>query len=83
MYTVPFGDLGAVQNMSRDWVIDKFQVNVAYDTDLEKARKLIKKIGQDIAADATAVRTTARPRCPSRPGRCPPMGRHGRCRRPR
>ena len=40
VYTVPFGELGAVQNMSRDWVIDKFTINVTYDTDLEKARKL-------------------------------------------
>ncbi len=61
VYTVPFGDLGAVQNMSRDWVIDKFQVNVAYDTDLEKARKLIKKIGQDLAADAELGRHIIEP----------------------
>jgi small-conductance mechanosensitive channel len=51
VYTVPFGQLGAVQNMSRDWVIDKFQIGVTYDTDLEKARKLIKQIGQDMAAN--------------------------------
>jgi moderate conductance mechanosensitive channel len=51
VYTVPFCQLGAVQNMSRDWVIDKFAINVTYDTDLEKARRLIKKIGQDMAAD--------------------------------
>jgi small-conductance mechanosensitive channel len=51
VYTVPFGELGAVQNMSRDWVIDKFEFSVPYDTDLEKARKLIKKIGQDMSAD--------------------------------
>ena len=51
VYTVPFGELGAVQNMSRDWVIDKFQIGVTFDTDLEKARKLIKTIGQDLAAD--------------------------------
>jgi small-conductance mechanosensitive channel len=51
VYTVPFGQLGAVQNMSRDWVIDKFQIGVTYDTDLEKARKLIKTIGQELAAD--------------------------------
>jgi small-conductance mechanosensitive channel len=51
VFTVPFGQLGAVQNMSRDWVIDKFAINVTYDTDLEKARRLIKKIGQDMAAD--------------------------------
>jgi small-conductance mechanosensitive channel len=40
-----------VQNMSRDWVIDKFQIGVTYDSDLEKARKLIKKIGQELAQD--------------------------------
>jgi small-conductance mechanosensitive channel len=51
VYTVPFGQLGAVQNMSRDWVIDKFEINVTYDTDLEKARKLIKRIGQEMAED--------------------------------
>ncbi|MEP6972329.1 MAG: mechanosensitive ion channel family protein, partial [Betaproteobacteria bacterium] len=51
VYTVPFGVLGAVQNMSRDWVIDKLSIGITYDSDLEKARKLIKKIGQDLAAD--------------------------------
>jgi len=51
VYTVPFGELGAVQNMSRDWVIDKLAIGITYDSDLEKARKLIKKIGQDLAAD--------------------------------
>jgi len=51
VFTVPFGDLGAVENMSRDWVIDKFMVAVTYDTNLELARKLIKKIGQDLASD--------------------------------
>ncbi len=49
--TVPFGELGAVQNMSRDWVIDKFSITVGYDTDLEAARKLIKKLGIELAAD--------------------------------
>jgi moderate conductance mechanosensitive channel len=43
--------LGAVENMSRDWVIDKLQIGVTYDSDLEKARKLIKKIGQELAED--------------------------------
>ena len=51
LYTVPFGVLGAVENMSRDWVIDKLQIGVTYDSDLEKARKLIKKIGQELASD--------------------------------
>jgi small-conductance mechanosensitive channel len=51
LYTVPFGELGAVQNMSRDWVIDKLTIGVTYDTDLEKAKKLIKQVGKDLAID--------------------------------
>jgi small-conductance mechanosensitive channel len=51
LYTVPFGQLGAVQNMSRDWVIDKLTVSVTYDSDLDKAKKLIKQIGRDLAED--------------------------------
>lgn len=51
LFTVPFGELGAVQNQSRDWVTDKFNITVGYDTDLDKARKLIKKIGLELAAD--------------------------------
>jgi small-conductance mechanosensitive channel len=51
LYTVPFGELGAIQNMSRDWVIDKLTIGVTYDSDLEKARKLIKQIGKDLAED--------------------------------
>ena len=52
IYTVPFGVLGAVQNMSRDWVIDKLTVGVAYDSDFDKAKKLIKQIGRDLAEDS-------------------------------
>jgi moderate conductance mechanosensitive channel len=44
-YTVPFGLLGAIQNQSRDWVIDKIAVGITYDSDLEKARKLISRSG--------------------------------------
>lgn len=32
-------------------MIDKFSINVDYDTDIEKARKIIKKIGQQFAED--------------------------------
>jgi small-conductance mechanosensitive channel len=45
VFAVPFGELGPVRNMSRDWMIDKFSINVDYSTDIEKARKRIKKIG--------------------------------------
>jgi small-conductance mechanosensitive channel len=51
VYTVPFSLLGAVQNQSRDWVIDKIAIGITYDSDLEKARKLIKQIGLDLQKD--------------------------------
>jgi moderate conductance mechanosensitive channel len=51
LFTVPFGVLGAVQNMSRDWVIDKLTIGVSYDSDFDKAKKLIKQIGKDLAED--------------------------------
>jgi small-conductance mechanosensitive channel len=61
IFTVPFGELGAVQNMSRDWVIDKMTVKVTYDSDIDLARKLIKKIGQDLAADPEFAADTIQP----------------------
>jgi small-conductance mechanosensitive channel len=51
VFTVPFNLLGAVENMSRDWVIDKIAIGVTYDSDLEKARKLIKQVGLELQAD--------------------------------
>jgi moderate conductance mechanosensitive channel len=51
LYTVPFGELGAVENMSRDWVIDKIGLSVTYDTDLEKAKRVIKEVSKQIMAD--------------------------------
>ena len=61
LFTVPFGLLGAVQNMSRDWVIDKFNITVGYDTDVEKARKIVKKIGIDLANDPEYSRYVLEP----------------------
>jgi small-conductance mechanosensitive channel len=51
LYTVPFGELGAVQNMSRDWVIDKLSVSVTYNTDLDQVKRIIKQIGKELQAD--------------------------------
>jgi small-conductance mechanosensitive channel len=51
VYTVPFSLLGAIQNQSRDWVIDKLMVGITYDSNLDLARKLIKQIGLELAQD--------------------------------
>jgi small-conductance mechanosensitive channel len=52
LYTVPFGSLGAIQNMSRDWVIDKVKVGVTYDSDIDLAKKLVKQVGAELLEDA-------------------------------
>lgn len=49
--TIPFGEIKVLTNYSRDWVIMKLPLRVTYDTDVEKVRKLIKKLGQELLED--------------------------------
>jgi small-conductance mechanosensitive channel len=51
VHTVPFGEIQHLTNHSRDWVIMKLQFRVPYDTDLQKVKKIFKKIGAEMAAD--------------------------------
>ena len=51
VYTIPFGDMGSVQNFSRDYIITKLDVRVRYDADIEKIRKIIKKISIELQKD--------------------------------
>ena len=44
--TIPFGEVQKVTNFSRDWVMMKLQMRVPSDTDLERLRKIVKKVGQ-------------------------------------
>ena len=57
---LPYGEIRRLRNQSRDWVIDKMTIGITYDSDLEKARKLIKKIGQELAADPELAPKTHR-----------------------
>jgi moderate conductance mechanosensitive channel len=49
--TVPFGGIKRLTNYSRDWVIMKLPLRLTYDTDVERVRKLIKKLGQELLED--------------------------------
>ena len=49
--TVPFGEIKTVQNLSRDWVMMKLEFRVPYDTDVERVRKIIKRIGAGLLED--------------------------------
>ncbi|MEP3115685.1 mechanosensitive ion channel family protein [Nisaea sp.] len=48
LHTIPFGEIKSLTNYSRDWVIMKLPLRLTYDTDPEKVRKLIKKLGQEL-----------------------------------
>ena len=51
VHTVPFGEIPQLTNYSRDWVMMKLPLRLTYDTDIEKVRKLVKKIGQRLLED--------------------------------
>ncbi len=44
LHTIPYGTMGTLTNYSRDYIITKLEIRVRYDTDVEKVRKIIKKI---------------------------------------
>ncbi|GGO81077.1 mechanosensitive ion channel protein MscS [Marinobacterium nitratireducens] len=49
--TIPYGEIQTVKNLSRDWVTMKLEFRLPYDTDIEKVRKIIKKVGQEMLND--------------------------------
>lgn len=49
--TIPYGEIKTVKNLSRDWITMKLELRLPYDTDIEKVRKIIKKVGQSMLQD--------------------------------
>lgn len=47
-HTVPYGEIQRLTNFSRDWVIMKLEFRVSYDTDINKVKKIFKRIGQEM-----------------------------------
>ena len=48
---VPYGGIKKMTNESRDWVIEKLEFRLTYDTDITKVKKIVKRIGQELMAD--------------------------------
>jgi len=46
--TIPFSDMKTVTNYSRDYQIMKLDIRVRYDTNINKVKKIIKKIDKEI-----------------------------------
>ena len=51
VHTVPFSELRTVTNYNRDWIIYKMEFRLPHDVDVEKVRKMIKKIGLEMMED--------------------------------
>lgn len=51
IHTIPFGQLDAITNYSRDWATVKFEIRLDRDADIELARKTIKKVGLAMQQD--------------------------------
>ncbi len=48
---LPYGEIKRLRNNSRDWMIMVMEFRLTYDTDLKKVKKILKKIGEELAAD--------------------------------
>lgn len=51
LHTIPFGEITHLTNFSRDWVMMKLPLRLTYDTDVERVRKLVKKLGLRLLED--------------------------------
>jgi small-conductance mechanosensitive channel len=51
LHTIPFGEIQQLTNFSRDWVIMKLPLRLTLDTDPERVRKMVKKLGQELLSD--------------------------------
>jgi len=51
LHTIPFGEIQVLTNYSRDWVMMKLPLRVTYDTDVDRVRKLIKNLGNELMED--------------------------------
>lgn len=48
---VAYSDMGTVNNFMRGGLVVKMTFDLPYDTDIEKVRKIVKKVGQKMLAD--------------------------------
>ena len=51
IHTIAHGSIQSLTNYSRDWAIMKFEIRVPFEADVEKVRKIIKRVGQEMLED--------------------------------
>ncbi len=61
VHTIPYGQLTSITNFSRDWQTVKFNLRLARDTDIEKVRKTVKQLGQEMQKDPELAKELLQP----------------------
>lgn len=61
LHCIPYSNISAITNMSRDWGTMKQVFTVPFDTDIDRVRKIFKRIGQDLQADPAFAPAFIRP----------------------
>jgi small-conductance mechanosensitive channel len=51
VHTIPFGQVQAVTNFSRDWSVVKFNLHLEPAADIEAVRRTVKRVGQELLDD--------------------------------
>jgi small-conductance mechanosensitive channel len=51
MHTIPFGQVLAVTNFSRDWSVVKFNLHLEPGADIETVRRVVKRVGEALLDD--------------------------------
>jgi small-conductance mechanosensitive channel len=51
VHTLPFGQIKAMTNYTRDWALIRLEFRVPPDTDLALVKRIIKDIGKELSAD--------------------------------
>ena len=53
VHTLPFGEIKQLTNYSRDWIIMKLEFLLAFGTDLQKVKKLVKNVAEELSEHPT------------------------------
>jgi moderate conductance mechanosensitive channel len=51
VHTIPFGQVNAVTNFSRDWAVIKFNLQLEPGVDIETVRRTVKRVGEALLDD--------------------------------
>jgi small-conductance mechanosensitive channel len=58
---LPYGEIKRLRNTSRDWAIHVMEFRLTYDTNIMQVKKILKKIGEELAADPDYAKDMLQP----------------------